>query len=170
MESELRGDYSAAAKTYVRLTREGSDLDKIGIYQALARCSKLAGRLVVAAKWHLAAAQGYLSLPSDAMDRNEARYYSMLEFREACISLYPNKKSGIGKFIQHYLRTLDEYIAYSTEGISHELLYAAIISENLSHQKASYYYELAAKLMRKEGASTPLINECLRRASRLRRI
>jgi len=83
IEAEVRGDYTTAAAAYEALTDVGSALDRIGIYQALARCREKAGELRDAAPWRRKAAHGYMALPDDVMPKDERRYYALVEARNA---------------------------------------------------------------------------------------
>jgi len=52
IEAELQADYRLAIKCYLRLSRQGSLLDRVGIYQAIARCFEKSGLYKKAAYWH----------------------------------------------------------------------------------------------------------------------
>src|SRR3972149_6354382 len=62
IEAEVRGDFKTAAAAYETLTDVGSTLDRIGIYQALARCREKAGELRDAAPWRREGGQGKMGV------------------------------------------------------------------------------------------------------------
>jgi tetratricopeptide (TPR) repeat protein len=68
IEAELEGDYLRALGYYRKLVAQGSLLDRIGIYQAIARCLEKLGRLKKAGYWHKKAGLGYMKLPGRAWD------------------------------------------------------------------------------------------------------
>ena len=47
IDAEARGDFAKALTHYSKLTSSGSAMDRIGIYQALARCAEKLGRRLV---------------------------------------------------------------------------------------------------------------------------
>ena len=51
IDAEARGDFPKALEHYTRLTESGSALDRVGIFQALARCAEKLGRLKEAGDW-----------------------------------------------------------------------------------------------------------------------
>src|SRR5207245_10788224 len=66
IEAEARSDFAKALGHYARLTESGSALDRVGIFQALARCNEKLGRLKDAGTWRRRAGQGYLARMDDA--------------------------------------------------------------------------------------------------------
>ncbi len=81
--AEVAGDYGKAVAYYRKMARQGSLLDRIGIFQAIARCSEKTGLLKRAAHWHERAGRGYMQLPSRVMGTQEKAYYALVEFRSA---------------------------------------------------------------------------------------
>ena len=70
IEAEARGDFKGAVEHYRHLTESGSALDRIGIFQAFARCYGKMGDLRAAADLRRKAGMGYLALADDAMARD----------------------------------------------------------------------------------------------------
>jgi hypothetical protein len=52
IEAELDGEYRRAISRYSQLAKQGSILDRVGIYQAIARCLEKLGSLRKAGYWH----------------------------------------------------------------------------------------------------------------------
>src|SRR6266540_7177612 len=71
IEAEARGDFGTALEHYANLTESGSSLDRVGIFQALARCHEKLGRLGEAGVWRRRAGQAYLGLKEGEMARDE---------------------------------------------------------------------------------------------------
>src|SRR5467141_4464524 len=72
IDAEARGDFGKALTHYTKLTASGSPLDRIGIFQALARCAEKLGRLKEAGAWRRQAGQAYLLLKEGEMARSES--------------------------------------------------------------------------------------------------
>src|SRR3989442_3770855 len=88
IDAEARGDFSKALTHYTKLTGSGSALDRIGIFQALARCAEKLGRLKDAGAWRRQAGQGYLTLKEGEMAADERTYLALVEYRNAVQELH----------------------------------------------------------------------------------
>jgi tetratricopeptide (TPR) repeat protein len=144
IEAELDADYRLAIKCYTRLSRRGSVLDRVGIYQALARCYEKLGSFRKAAYWHEKVGQGYMKLPTAVMGKSERAYYGMVEFRAAIQDYAPNLARRTA--VQSYLKALAICLKPGKEGYSHEMLFAAHLCAKLREFKtAAAYFEDTAK-------------------------
>ena len=119
IEAEVRGDFKTAAAAYETLTDVGSTLDRIGIYQALARCREKAGELRDAAPWRRKAAHGYMALPDDVMPKDERRYYALVEARNAVQEL-AGQAAPLTEAAGEYRDVLAENWKGGPEGLTHE--------------------------------------------------
>ena len=88
IDADARGDFSQALAHYAKLTASGSALDRVGIFQALARCHEKSGRLIEAGAWRRKAGQGYLALKDDEMAADERKYLALVEYRNAVQDLH----------------------------------------------------------------------------------
>src|SRR5439155_932409 len=88
IEAEARGDFAKALVHYAQLTESGSGLDRVGIFQALARCNEKLGRVKEAGAWRQRAGQGYLALKDTEMARDERQYLALVEYRNAVQDLH----------------------------------------------------------------------------------
>jgi len=122
IDAEVRGDFAKAVAAYQGLTEQGSDLDRIGICQALARCLEKMGKLPEAAAWRRRAAQGYMSLADDAMARDERRYYALVEARNAVQDL-AGRADASADAAEEYRQILAENWKGGPEGLTHEGLF-----------------------------------------------
>ena len=144
IDAEVRGDYSKAVAAYTGLTEQGSTLDRIGIYQALARCLEKTGRLPEAAGWRRKAAQGYMALPDEAMPKDERRYYALVEARNAVQDL-AGQSEALKEVGEEYAQILAENWKGGPEGLTHEGLFGGLFF--LSHgdwlNAAKYLFDTA---------------------------
>lgn len=125
IDAEVRGDFAAAVAAYEGLTEEGSPLDRIGIYQALARCHEKTGGLADAAPWRQKAAKGFMALTDEEMPKDERRYYALVEARNAVQDLAANP-DRIGDAAEEYADILAENWKGGPEGLTHEGLFGAM--------------------------------------------
>src|SRR2546426_9654747 len=79
IHAETRGDFRTAAEHYRHLTESGSPIDRVGIYQALARCHEKLGDVKPAGQWRRKAGNAYLGLADDAMPKDERQYLALVE-------------------------------------------------------------------------------------------
>jgi len=125
VDAEVRGDFAKAAMAYATLTEHGSSLDRIGIYQALARCHEKMGHLADAAPWRRKAAQGYMLLPDEEMPKDERRYYALVEARNAVQDLAALPED-LKEVTEEYRHILAENWKAGPEGLTHEGLFGAL--------------------------------------------
>lgn len=125
IDAEVRGDFASAAAAYARLTVTGSDLDRIGIYQALARCHEKRSALTDAAPWRRRAARAYMDLADDVMPKDERRYYALIEARNAVQDLAGNPDE-LPPAKEEYQHILGENWKGGPEGLTHEGLFGAL--------------------------------------------
>ena len=164
IKSELNTDYSLAIRYYRKLASQGSLLDRVGIYQALARCREKLGDLKRAGAWHEKAGDAYLRISNRTMGEPERAYYALLEFRSAL------QDYGSGKEMQRaaarYLTALTTCLKHGKEGYSHEMLFAGFLSANLgSHKRAGRFLMDSAEQF-KQGRDTELAREIYTIASK----
>jgi tetratricopeptide (TPR) repeat protein len=133
IKAELAADYRKAVRHYQQLATQGGMLDRVGIFQALARCYEKLGLLKKAATWHERAGLSYLRVPNSVMGAQERAYYALVEFRDAL----QNYKSGalMRRAAQRYLKALGICLKAGKEGYSHEMLFAGHLSAKLGSAK-----------------------------------
>ncbi len=153
IDAEARGDFARALEHYARLTESGSELDRIGIYQALARCHEKLGRLREAGAWRRKAGQGYLSLKDEAMARDERQYLSLVEYRNAVQDLQGDP--SLRDVAVEYAAVLKENFSGGAEGLTHEGLFAGAFFQALGDHltAAKYYFDTAEAMSEQASAS-----------------
>jgi tetratricopeptide (TPR) repeat protein len=153
IRAELDSDYGTAVRNYRRLAKKGSLLDRVGIFQSIARCYEKLGKFTEAATWRERAGNAYARLPTRVMRSQERTYYALVEFRSA-IQDYKNTK-GMRRVTNAYLKALDTCLKASKEGYSHEMLFAALLAKKLGlRKKAAGFFKDAAKQFERDGKST----------------
>src|SRR5512136_1891382 len=153
IDAEARGDFGGALAHYMQLTESGSDLDRIGIFQALARCHEKLGRLRDAGAWRRKAGQGYLGLKDDAMARDEREYLSLVEYRKAVQDLQGD--ASLNEVAKEYAAVLKENFSGGAEGLTHEGLFAGdFFQAQGEHLVASKYFFDTAEAMSEQAAET----------------
>lgn len=117
-------------------------LDRVGIYQAIARCFEKIGLQRKAGYWHERAGLGYMRLPARVMGREERAYYGMVEFRNAIQNYAPALLSR-RKVVDRYLSALRVCLKGGKEGYSHEMLFAAHLCVKIHEfrQAADFFTE-----------------------------
>jgi len=144
IDAEVRADFAKAAEAYRGLTETGSPLDRIGVYQALARCHEKMGQLADAAPWRRKAAQGYMALADDVMPRDERRYYALVEARNAVQDLagHPDALREAG---EEYKHILSENWKGGPEGLTHEGFFGAFFFRSREDwiTAAKYFFDTA---------------------------
>lgn len=153
IDAEARGDFAGALGHYARLTESGSEMDRIGIHQALARCNEKLGRLRDAGAWRRKAGQGYLALKDDAMARDERQYLSLVEYRNAVQDLQGD--ASLKEVAKEYAAVLKENFSGGAEGLTHEGLFAGAFFQALGDPLvASKYYFDTAEAMSEQAAAS----------------
>ncbi|HEY7588443.1 MAG TPA: hypothetical protein VIB49_06840 [Thermoplasmata archaeon] len=152
IDAEARGDFAQALEHYARLADSGSSLDRIGICQALARCSEKLGRLREAGAWRRRAGQGYLSLKDESMPRDERQYLALVEYRNAVQDLLGDPI--LGEVAKEYGAVLKENFSAGAEGLTHEGLFAAAFFQSLGDPLAAakYYFDTAEAMSEQAAA------------------
>ena len=149
IEAELDADYRMAIKYYLPLSRQGSLLDRVGIYQAIARCFEKLGSFGKAALWHERAGRGYMKLPAALMGRQERAYYAMGEFRAAIQDHTPHLSKH--NAVRSYLKALAICLEQGKEGYSHEMLFAAhLCAKTHAYGRAARFFTDTALQFQKE--------------------
>ena len=149
IEAELNADYRRAIPYYKRLAQQGSNLDRVGIYKAIARCYEKLGSLNKAAQWHEKAGQGYMKLPGKLMGASERAYYGMVEFRCAIQDYAPSL--AMRRAAKGYLDALSVCLRTGKEGYSHEMLFAAYLCVRIrDFTRAAQFFADAAEQFKKE--------------------
>ncbi len=144
IKAELNTDYTQAVEHYGKLAVRGTMLDRVGIYQALARCHEKLGRLKKAGAWHEKAGDAYLKISGRVMGEPERAYYALLEFRSALQDYGSGKR--MPRAAARYLHSLTTCLKYSKEGYSHEMLFAGFLSAKLgSHKQAGRFFRDSSK-------------------------
>lgn len=153
IDAEARGDFAKALEPYAKLTDSGSNLDRIGIYQALARCHEKLGRLREAGTWRRKAGQGYLALKDEEMARDERAYLSLVEYRNAVQDLQGDP--SLKEVAKEYAAVLKENFSGGAEGLTHEGLFAGAFFQALGEPlTASKYFFDTAEAMSEQAADT----------------
>ncbi len=138
IQAEARADFAAAAEHYRHLTESGTPLDRIGTFQALARCHERLGHVTEAGAWRRKAGKAYLELPDDAMGRDERQYLALVEYRNAVQDLAgdPALKDVAGE----YRAVLAENWKGGPEGLTHEGLFGGVFLMGLGDYVAAARY------------------------------
>ncbi len=153
IDAEARGDFAAALQHYANLTESGSNLDRIGIHQALARCSEKLGRLREAGGWRRKAGAGYLALQDEEMARDERAYLSLVEYRNAVQDLQGD--ASLKEVAKEYAAVLKENFSDGAKGLTHEGLFAGAFFRSLGdHLTASKYFFDTAEAMSEQASET----------------
>ena len=147
IDSEVRGDFSRAIDAYLGLVEVGTALDRIGIYQALSRCSEKMGRLADAASWRRKAAQGYMTLKDDVMPSAERRYYALVEARNAVQDL-AGRPEDLKQAAEEYRQILAENWKAGPDGLTHEGLFGGLFFRMQGDwtTAAKYFFDTAEAL------------------------
>ncbi len=144
IKAELNTNYPRAVRYYRKLASRGSLLDRVGIYQALARCHEKLGELKTAAAWHEKAGKSYLKVSNRIMREPERAYYALVEFRSALQDYGSGKR--MRQTAARYLAALATCLKHGEEGYSHEILFAGFLSAKLgAHEQAGRFFTHAAK-------------------------
>jgi tetratricopeptide (TPR) repeat protein len=153
IDAEARGDFARALEHYARLTESGSELDRIGIHQALARCHEKLGRLREAGAWRRKAGQGYIALEEGTMARDERQYLSLVEYRNAVQDLQGDP--SLKEVAQEYAAVLKENFSRGAEGLTHEGLFAGAFFQALGDHltAAKYFFDTAEAMSEQASAS-----------------
>lgn len=153
IDAEARGDFARALEHYAKLTESGSDMDRIGICQALARCHEKLGRLREAGTWRRKAGQGYLALKDEAMARDERQYLSLVEYRNAVQDLQGDPT--LKEVATEYAAVLKENFSAGAEGLTHEGLFAGAFFQALGDPltAAKYFFDTAEAMSEQASAS-----------------
>ncbi len=157
IRAELEADYRRAVGYYRRLASQGSPLDRIGIFQAIARCYEKVGVFGKAAYWHERAGQGYTILPNRVMGGQERAYYALIEYRSALQDYRTGP--GMRRTARLYLNALNKCLKAGKEGYSHEMLFAGHLSAKLGlTRRAANFFMNSANQFKNE-AKTKLAHE-----------
>jgi tetratricopeptide (TPR) repeat protein len=153
IESEAGGDFATALEHYANLTESGSALDRVGIFQALARCNEKLGRLREAGAWRRKAGQGYLALSDGEMAKDERQYLALVEYRNAVQNLHGDPSlAGVAK---EYADVLKANFSGGAEGLTHEGLFAGAFFRALGdHLTAAKYFFDTAEAMSEQASAT----------------
>ncbi|HKZ89572.1 MAG TPA: hypothetical protein VJ300_04855 [Thermoplasmata archaeon] len=138
IEAEARCDFEAASEHYLGLTGSGSPLDRIGIYQALARCYEKLGRLKEAGAWRRKAGQGYSALADTAMAKDEREYLALVEYRNAVQDLHGDP--SLPEVSKEYASVLKSNFSEGAAGLTHEGLFAGAFFRTLGDHLAAAKY------------------------------
>ena len=154
IDAEARGDFARALEHYLNLTESGSDLDRIGIYQALARCNEKVGRLPEAGGWRREAGRGYVALKDEAMARDERQYLALVEYRNAVQDLQGD--ASLKEVAKEYAAVLKENFSGGAEGLTHEGLFAGAFFEALGDPltAAKYFFDTAEAMSEQASSSS----------------
>ncbi len=153
IDAEARGDFERALGHYAKLTESGSGIDRIGIFQALARSNEKLGRLREAGAWRRKAGQGYLSLKDEDMARDEREYLALVEYRNAVQDLQGDP--SLKEVANEYAAVLKENFSGGAEGLTHEGLFAGAFFQALGDHltAAKYFFDTAEAMSEQASAS-----------------
>ena len=168
IEAESRGDFANALEHYARLAESGPPLDRVGVFQALARCGERLGQLHNAGAWRRKAGQGYLALDDAAMPRGEREYLALVEYRNAVQDLQGH--GSLPDVAREYVAVLKSNFAEGAEGLTHEGLFAGAIFRAIGdHLLAAKYLFDTAEVLSEQAAvgGSPPVREAAIRAYEL---
>lgn len=153
IDAESRGDFAKAAAHYLKLTGSGSALDRVGIFQALARCFEKLGRLKEAGAYRREAGRRYLELGEKEMAKDERQYLALVEYRNAVQDLLGD--DSLAEVAKEYAAVLKDNFAEGAEGLTHEGLFAGAFFQSLgdSLTAAKYFFD-TAEAMSEQAAET----------------
>jgi len=153
IDAEARGDFAKALPHYAKLTESGGSLDRVGIFQALARCAEKLGRLSEAGGWRRKAGQGYLVLEDGEMARDERQYLALVEYRNAVQDLHGDP--SLPEVAKEYAAVLKDNFSGGAEGLTHEGLFAGAFFRALGdHLTAAKYLFDTAEVMSELAATS----------------
>jgi tetratricopeptide (TPR) repeat protein len=153
IDAEARGDFPQALAHYAKLTASGSFLDKVGIFQALARCHEKLGRLIEAGEWRRKAGQTYLALNDEEMASDERNYLALVEYRNAVQDLHGD--ASLAAVAKEYAAVLKDNFSAGAEGLTHEGLFAGAFFRALGdHLSAAKYFFDTAEAMSEQASSS----------------
>ena len=144
IKAELDADYRGALSYYHKLAAQGSLLDRVGIFQSIARCYEKLGSLNEAAYWHERAGDGYMKLPNRVMGKQERAYYALVEYRGAVQDYMRGQL--MRRAAKRYLNALSICLKGGKEGYSHEMLFAGYLAGKIGlPKKAASFFKESAK-------------------------
>ena len=150
--AEALGDFSQALIHYTKLAESGSPLDRVGIFQALARCAEKLGELKKAGAWRRKAGQGYLALKDEDMAADERNYLALVEYRNAVQDLHGDP--SLPTVAKEYAAVLKENFVGGAEGLTHEGLFAGEFFRALGdHVTAAKYFFDTAEAMSEQASA-----------------
>jgi len=150
--AEARGDFAGALDHYTRLTETGSPLDRVGIFQALARCDEKLGHLKEAGAWRRKAGQAYLALKDDEMPPDERQYLALVEYRNAVQDLHQDP--SLAAVAKEYAGVLKDNFSGGAEGLTHEGLFAGAFFRSIGdHLTAAKYLFDTAEAMSEQATA-----------------
>jgi len=153
IDAEARGDFAKALGHYSKLTESGSALDRVGIFQALARCAEKLGHLKEAGGWRQKAGQAYRSLRDEEMGADERNYLALVEYRNAVQDLHGD--ASLAAVAKEYSAVLKDNFSGGAEGLTHEGLFAgAFFRSSGDHLTAAKYLFDTAEAMSEQASST----------------
>src|SRR2546426_12786186 len=168
IQAETRGDFRTAAEHYRHLTEGGSPVDRVGIYQALARCHEELGDLKAGGQWRRKAGNTYLELPDASMAKDERQYLALVEYRNAVQDLAGDP--SLKEVGSEYKAVLAENWKGGPEGLTHEGLFGGIFLMGLGdHAAAARYLFDSAEAISEQAteARDAALREAARRAYEL---
>ena len=153
IEAEARGDFGTALEHYANLTESGSSLDRVGIFQALARGHEKLGRLKEAGVWRRRAGQAYLALKEEEMARDDRQYLALVEYRNAVQDLHGDP--SLKEVANEYAAVLKDNFSGGAEGLTHEGLFAGAFFRTLGdHLTAAKYFFDTAEAMSEQATTS----------------
>src|SRR5256886_13312190 len=153
IDAEARGDFGKALAHYTNLTASGSSLDRIGIFQALARCAEKLGRLKEAGAWRRQAGQAYPLLKDGEMAADERNDLALVEYRNAVQDLHGDP--SLGAVAKEYAAVLKDNFPGGDEGLTHERLFAVAFFRALGHHLTAAKYLVAHVAALSDLSSSP---------------
>ncbi len=153
IDAEAQGDFARALVHYAKLTTAGSHLDRIGIFEALARCNERLGRLRDAGGCRRSAGQGYVALTDGEMNRDEREYLALVEYRNAVQDLQGD--SSLPDVAKEYAAVLKDAFSGGAAGLTHEGLFAgSFFQARGDHLTAAKYFFDTAEAMSEQASET----------------
>lgn len=164
IQREQEADYLGAIRAYRKLLKRGSALDKVGLYQGMARCFEHMGQYREGIGWRGKAAEAYLEVAEEVMPKGEREYYALLELRSAIQDAH-GKPAAMRKAALLYRRLFAGIWEESKEGYSHEAIFAGLLHAKFREYGSGGRLLFQAGQVLEQSGEVQLAKQCFERAA-----